>query len=58
LIKKIAFSDLNIDASLAGMRILELEPLQQKREPKEITGDAGVVAQEIVKILKDEAKVI
>ena len=57
-IKKIAFSDLNIKISTASMSIVELEPLGQTREPKEITGDAGEVAKKIVKILKDEAKVI
>lgn len=54
----IAFSDLKIQPSLANVRIVELEPLAQKRMPKEITGDPGVVAQKIVTILKDEAKVL
>jgi len=49
---------LNIEASLTGANIIELEPLQQKREPKEITGDKAVIAKEIVKILRDKAKVI
>jgi len=57
-IKTIAFSELNIEASLTGANIIELEPLQQKREPKEIAGDKAVAAKEIVKILRDEAKVI
>ncbi|MCK5696112.1 MAG: electron transfer flavoprotein subunit beta/FixA family protein [Desulfobacula sp.] len=58
LVKKIAFIDLNIKISTASMSIVELEPLGQTRKPKEITGDAGEVAKKIVKILKDEAKVI
>jgi len=57
-IKTIVFSELNIEASLTGANIIELEPLQQKREPKEITGDKAVIAKEIVKILRDKAKVI
>ncbi len=57
-IKSVVFSDLNIKASTSGMRIVGLEPLVQKREPTEITGDAGVAAQEIIRILKEEAKVI
>ena len=57
-IKKIAFTDLKIKSSLTGMDIVKLEPLMQAREPKEITGDADEVAQKIVKILKEEAKVI
>ena len=57
-VRKISFADLNIKVSTAGMSIVELEPLRQTREPKEITGDAGEVAKKIVKILKDEAQVI
>jgi electron transfer flavoprotein beta subunit len=57
-VKKIIFADLNIKPSTTGMSIVELEPLGQTREPKEITGDAGEVAKKIVKILKEEAKVI
>jgi len=57
-IKKIMFKELNINVSLAGMNIVELEPLLQSREPKEITGDAGEIAETIIRILKDGAKVI
>jgi len=57
-IKKIMFKELNIKVSLAGMNIVELEPLLQSREPKEITGDAGEIAETIIRILKDGAKVI
>ncbi|MBU8910581.1 MAG: electron transfer flavoprotein subunit beta/FixA family protein [Desulfobacterales bacterium] len=57
-IKKIVFSDLKIESLAAGMNIVELEPLLQEREPKEIKGDAGEVAKKIVRILKEEAKVI
>jgi electron transfer flavoprotein beta subunit len=57
-VKIIRVSDLNIKPSTAGMSIVELEPLEQTREPKKITGDAGVIAQKIVRILKEEAKVI
>jgi len=57
-IKTVGFSDLKIEAVSSGMRIVKLEPLQQTRDPKEITGDPGVIAQKIIKILKEEAKVI
>ncbi|MBC2706057.1 electron transfer flavoprotein subunit beta/FixA family protein [Desulfobacula sp.] len=57
-VKKIAFPDLKIEPSTAGMNIVELEPLLQSRDPKEITGDAGEIAETIMRILKDEAKVI
>ncbi len=58
LVEKIAFTDLNIETSKANMSIVELESLKQARSPKEITGDAGIVAQKILNILKEEAKVI
>ena len=58
LVEKIAFADLNIDPAKASMSIVGLEPLKQARNPKEITGDASVVAQKILTILKQEAKVI
>ncbi|MBT4027723.1 MAG: electron transfer flavoprotein subunit beta/FixA family protein [Desulfobacula sp.] len=57
-VKKISFADLNIKVPLTGMHIVELEPLKQSRLPKEIKGDADIVAKEIVRILKQEAKVI
>lgn len=57
-IKKLALADLKLDISASGMDIVALEPLVQDRNPKEITGDAGQIAQKIVKILKQEAKVI
>ena len=57
-IQKIAFTDLNIKDSAPKMSIVELVPLRQNREPIEIKGDANLVAKEIVRILKQEAKVI
>ncbi len=57
-IKKIAISDLSIKSALSGMTTIGLEPLNQTREPKEITGDASQIAHKIVTILKEEAKVI
>ena len=57
-IQKIAFTDLNIKDSASKMSIVELVPLRQNREPIEIKGDANLVAKEIVRILKQEAKVI
>ncbi len=57
-VEKIAFTDLNISPSKASMSIVGLEPLKQARNPEEITGDASLVAQKILTILKQEAKVI
>ena len=58
VIKKIALDDLNIEDSAASMTIVKLEPLQQKRNPLEIKGDAVQIAEQIVQILKQEAKAI
>lgn len=57
-IRQIPLDQLNIEVSSARMRIVELEPLTQTREPKEITGTPGEVARKIITILKQEAKVI
>jgi len=57
-VKMIAFTDLNFDAPLASTTIVQLDPLLQVRQPKEIIGNAGDVAGEIVRILKEEAKVL
>jgi len=57
-IQKIAYGQLNIKPSKDGMSVVELEPLVQTRKPKEIAGNPGEIAQKIIKILKEEAKVI
>ncbi len=57
-IKQIAFADLKIEVPLAGMDIVELEPLEQTRKPQEITGNPAEIAGKIINILKQEAKVI
>jgi electron transfer flavoprotein beta subunit len=57
-IEKIAFSDLNIQASNVTMKYIKLESLTQNRHPRELTGDTGEIAQKIVTILKQEARVI
>ncbi len=57
-IRQIPFDQLNIEVSPAGMHIIELEPLAQTREAKEITGTPGEIARKIITILTQEAKVI
>lgn len=57
-IQKLMVSNLDIQSSGSGMHIVKLEPLLQKREPRQIKGDAEEVAKKIIKILKQEAKVI
>jgi electron transfer flavoprotein beta subunit len=58
VIKTIALTDLNIKKPSASMKIIKLESLQQTREAKEIKGTAVQAAEQIVQILKQEAKVI
>ncbi len=58
VLKKIALADLNLEASESSMRVVGLTPLLLERESKEISGDAGEVAKEIIRILREEAKVI
>ena len=57
-VKKIAFSALAIEPPSAGIQIVKLAPLEQKRSPKEITGTPEEIAQKMITILKQEAKVI
>ncbi len=57
-VKKIELSDLKLAASLSSTWIVELSPLKQKRTPREITGTTHEIAQKMVTILKQEAKVI
>jgi electron transfer flavoprotein beta subunit len=57
-IQEIAFVDLNIGVVPGGMDIVELEPLEQTRKPREITGNPDEIAGKIIQILKEEAKVI
>ncbi len=57
-VKTIDFNDLNIKEVTTKMSIVELVPLKQNREPKEIKGDADGIANELFRILKQEAKLI
>jgi electron transfer flavoprotein beta subunit len=57
-IQAFEFSDLNMETPKARMEVIELIPYIQKRQPKEITGNPSEIAQKIVEILKNEAKVL
>jgi len=57
-VKKMAVTSLGLEPSLTNMEIVELELLVQKRVPQEISGDAEAVAQKIINILEQEAKVM
>lgn len=57
-VEVMAANDLAVTSPSSKMEIICLEPLSQNREPVEITGDNKAMAQQIVDILKNEAKVI
>ena len=57
-VRKLKLADLAIDAPDAGMRIEQLVPAVETRQPKALTGSAADIASRIVDILKNEAKVI
>lgn len=57
-IKKIDLDRLPMEKPAGSMEILSLEPVSENRVPKEITGDAASMARELVRILREEAKVL
>jgi len=57
-IKKIAIADLEILVSDSGTQLLELQPAPEKGAAKMIEGDAHKMAEELIQLLKNEAKVI
>jgi electron transfer flavoprotein beta subunit len=57
-IKKIGLEELAIDPPTAGMTIEQLTLPDDPRHPKAITGSAAEIADQLVEILKNEAKVI
>ena len=54
----VELSDLNIEPPESGVEILKLEPAIEKRQPKKIVGSPDEMADKIVRILREEAKVI
>lgn len=57
-VKKIDLDDLAVAPPAGGMEILDLAPVAENRVPKEITGDPASTARELVRILREEAKVL
>ncbi len=57
-VKIIGLETLNIGIPAAGMEIIELKPAIEKREPKEFKGPAEAAAGELIRILRDEARVL
>ena len=54
----LALSALNVSAAPGSAKIVAMTPLVQKRTPRKITGAPSEQAAEIIRILKEEAKVL
>jgi electron transfer flavoprotein beta subunit len=57
-IEQIELAALNLEQPSGRIEILELKPAVETRESKEVIGTPHEIAAEIVRILKEEAKVI
>ena len=57
-VKQIELQTLNIEKPAGSIEILELKPAVEERRSQELKGSPEEVADEIVRILKEEAKVI
>ncbi len=54
----LSLSQLDIPAPPGSTRIVSMMPLEQRRQPREITGTPAEQAGEIIRILRQEAKVL
>jgi len=57
-IKTIEFEKLNLPEPTSRVEMVDLAPAMEKRHPKEITGTTKSIAEQLVSILKDDARVI
>jgi electron transfer flavoprotein beta subunit len=57
-IDSLTLSELNVSAAPGSAKIVAMAPLVQKRTPRKITGTPSEQAAEIIRILKQEAKVL
>lgn len=57
-IRTIDFETLGLAEPTGGVELVHLEPAIEKRNPKEIIGTVTSIAQQIVNVLKNEARVI
>ena len=54
----INLSDLKMDMPASRVEMIDMEPLKEDREPKAIDGTSDEIADEIVEILRNDAKVL
>ena len=57
-VKKIDLTSLNLEKPVGRVDILELKPAVEERKAKELSGSPEEIAAEIIRILREEAKVI
>jgi electron transfer flavoprotein beta subunit len=57
-IQQIDLASLNIEKPSANMEILELKPAVEQRQAKELKGQPQEVVEQLIEVLRDEAKVI
>lgn len=57
-LRTIAWETLDLAPPAGGIAVESLEPADEARSPKAIAGDAAGIAEELVRILREEAKVI
>ncbi|OQY59824.1 MAG: hypothetical protein B6245_04655 [Desulfobacteraceae bacterium 4572_88] len=57
-VREIDIATLDIDTSAAGTELLELEAFPEKGDAKILEGGPGEMAEQLVQLLKDEAKVL
>jgi electron transfer flavoprotein beta subunit len=57
-LRQIDWQSLNVEKPAGRTEILELKPALEERRSRELKGTAEAVAEEIVRILREEAKVI
>jgi electron transfer flavoprotein beta subunit len=57
-LRTVAWEALELPPATGGVEIERLEPADEARTPKAVAGDAVTIAAELVRILREEAKVI
>jgi electron transfer flavoprotein alpha/beta subunit len=57
-IQQIDLGNLSFEKPMGRVEIVELKPAIEERQPKEISGTPDEVAGEIVRLLKEEARVL
>ena len=57
-VKQVGLGSLSLEKSSASMEILELKPAVEQRQAKELKGQPEEVVEQLIEVLRDEAKVI